>query len=1136
MELTQFEIHPFLLSVDDVAKQLQTDVEKGLTDLQVKQRQEAYGRNELEVEEPTPWYSILVKQFCNAMILVLFIVLAVSFGIGDNIEGGVVAGVIVINVSIGFYQESRAAKKMDALRSLSSPSATVIRNGHSHVIPNAEVVPGDIVLLRMGDTVPADLRLFESVNLACDEQTLTGESLPVEKVTHHHIVDLATLANGTDPGELAAAAARITDGDRINLAFASTLVSKGRGRGVVIATGMTTSVGRIAAAAAGKGQRKPGRSMNARKYGLRQPLVGGARRLYDLVLRLIGLSDVTPLQRRLTYMAYALFVLAVFIGFIVFAVHRFALTTEVVLYATSTGIALIPESLAIVLIMTMVQATRVMRRANVLVRDLAALELLGGVTNICSDKTGTLTQGAMIVKKAWLSSLPNDAVLTLRGSADPNDPTHGTVVMDTGNNGDVDHIDDNDDNEDNSGGSNNHHPEAELTPMLRMFLLTCSLCNVATVRQDPDTKEWQSVGEPTEIALQVFAKRFGLGKRSVETAGWAQCAEFPFDSSIKRMSVVYNVPADDGGLSGLPAHNNHNSVVLTKGAVERILDRCSMVSSSALDDGTGDEEQPRETQSPMTDAAKDKIMAQVNTLAPLGLRVLALAYKHWPGPFKSPLHGSDEVSHNSQVGEDQPLADTDGADEASVTYDEKEGAANAVSSRAAAEQALRDTVEDQLVFLGLVGIYDPPRADTAPAIHADWRSPGHGHSHRPRSETLVLPAAAFDALSDDALDSMPQLPRVVARCTPATKTRMIAALHRRACRDRSHCITAMTGDGVNDAPSLRRADVGIAMGSGSDVAKAAAALVLTDDRFGSIVAAVREGRRMVDNVQKFLLHLLVSNVAEVIVLVVGLACKDGDGMSVFPVSALHILWINIFTSALPALGLGREPAAPDVMRRPPPRSTSKPKDKDNGNNNDNNNKKVKGKSNSKSRSSSGGVITRQLLVDMLIYGVVMGAVVLLTFVIIVYGAYGGRLGHECNQAWSPSCLYVFRARAAVFVQLTYLILFSAWEFKDMRRSLFRLTPDSPHAFPVNVAVDLWSNRLLFISVVVGLIPPVALVYIPVVNKDVLRHAPITWEWALVFAGLVVFLGAVEAWKYAKRRNGWFAETVHLDVPEGTGEV
>ncbi len=286
--------------------------------------------------------------------------MAVSFGVSDYIEGGVLAFVIALNVSIGFFQEYGAEKKMDALRALSAPSASVVRDGKMMVIPNAEVIPGDMVVLKMGDTVPADLRLFEAMNLNCDEQSLTGEAIPVEKSVMADI-----LVPGTD--RPARSADEVGIGDRVNIAHATTIVRKGRGRGIVVATGMATEVGKIAASASKK-PRKEGRSMNWKKYGKRQPVIGAARRTYDFLGKFLGLTEGTPLQKKLSKLAYFLFFCALLLAVVVFAVNRFDVSNEVVIYAISTGIAIIPESLVAVLTITMVVATTVMRKANVVVR------------------------------------------------------------------------------------------------------------------------------------------------------------------------------------------------------------------------------------------------------------------------------------------------------------------------------------------------------------------------------------------------------------------------------------------------------------------------------------------------------------------------------------------------------------------------------------------------------------------------------------------------------------------------------------------------------------------------------------------------------------------------------------------------
>lgn len=490
--------------------------------------------------------------------------------------------------------------------------------------------------------------------------------------------------------------------------------------------------------------------------------------------------------------------------------------------------------------------------------DLSALEALGGVTNICSDKTGTLTQGKMIVRKAWL---PRSSIYTVRDSKDPNDPTAGYVTYSEETQSAAKDEEKRDydqerttqaikfdvpDEKANPPKKKEEEPAAEVTPELKMFLLSAALCNLATVRHDDEEDRWQTTGEPTEIALQVFAHRFSFGRKSLKEAGWKEVAEFPFDSTIKRMTVVYNSPGK-AEKYGLTAGNSH---VFTKGAVERILDLCSHV-------GVGDAREQA------TDEVKERVLAQMSNLASQGQRVLAVAYREWNGLFTG--HEDPDAIHND-------------------------------------DDSLRKSVERNLTLLGLAGIYDPPRRETTPAIqecsragiavhmltgdHPDTaraiaKEVGiipHDLSVLPASvaETCVMNATDFDKLTDAEIDAMEELPLVIARCAPATKVRKIEALRRR------NAFMAMTGDGVNDAPSLSRADVGIAMGSGSDVAKSAAKIVLTDDKFNSIVAAIREGRRMFDNVQKFVLHLLSSNVGEVILLIAGLGFRDASGFSVFP--------------------------------------------------------------------------------------------------------------------------------------------------------------------------------------------------------------------------------------------------------------
>ena len=1059
---------PFLLSTSEILGHIGTNVDSGLSSAQVQQQREKYGPNQLEGDGGVSWYSILGKQVSNAMILVkspfsnllesmltplqvLVLAMALSYGVEDFVEGAVITAVIVLNVLIGFYQEFQAEKKMDALRSLSSPSAAVVRDGNETTISSGEVVPGDIVSIKTGDTVPADLRMFEVMNLECDEAILTGEALPVAKE-----VDFKA-KHGQNKEELGL-------GDRLNIAYSSSTVTKGRGRGVVVFTGMSTAIGGIAASMQGK-RRKTNRSMSRKKHGPMQPVKGGALRTYDGVRKFLGLTGGTPLQIKLSKLAYILFGCALILAIIVFGVNRFNVTNEVAIYAISTGIAIIPESLIAVLTITMVVGMTQMRKRKVVVRQLSALEALGGVTNICSDKTGTLTQGKMVTRKAWI---PGVGIYSIENSNNASDPTEGTVTLGeapksrqeheaerqareealdrkrstAGISFDVPNEKLRKDNEKNSEENVTEVKESpDVTPELQAFLESAALCNLATVRQvhEDGKDKWKTTGDPTEIALQVFSLRFDYGKRTLEEKqGWSQKMEYPFDSSIKRMSVVYHKPGQE------------KYIIFTKGAVERIIDLCTSV-------GVNGHEQA------MTPEIKEGILNQMIFLAEQGLRVLAIARK---------------------------FTDMEIAEHSSIE---------------------RGEVENDLCLLGLAGLYDPPRLETKAAIQActtagitvsmltgDHPSTATaiakevgiipknmGTLSADVAAAIVKTATEFDKMTDAEIDTLPTLPLVVARCAPETKVRMIEALHRR------NKFAAMTGDGVNDSPSLKLADVGIAMGlNGSDVAKSASDIVLTDDNFASIVNAVEEGRRMFDNIQRFVLHLLTSNVGEVILLICGLGFQDQSGFSVFPLSPLQILWINMLTSSFPAFGLGREKASPDVMERPP-----------------HDNKK--------------GVFTWELITDMLVYGTIQGTCCLMTFVFIVYGPGPDGLGHDCNHGYNSSCDVVFRARAAVFGELTWLILISAWEFKAMRRSMFRIDPHDTHPFPF--FKDIWENKFLFWSVVLGALSVFPAVYIPGLNKNVFKHSGISWEWAPAIVCVFVFVSGMEAWKYVKRTMGWFEE-------------
>lgn len=648
------------------------------------------------------------------------------------------------------------------------------------------------------------------------------------------------------------------------------------------------------------------------------------------------------------------------------------------------------------------------------------------MVDICSDKTGTLTQGKMVVKRAWI---PSKGVYSVGASTDPFDPTIGTLSYDTQP---PSRLRPETESAGVSGGSSaddllrdNHS--------LEDYLNVASLANLAHVHQ---TKEgWKVRGDPTEIAIQVFASRFNWNRdRLTREESWKQVAEFPFDSDVKKMSVIFE-------------HQTTSKVmVFTKGAVERVVDACSHVRWENHSEHVE-----------LTQTLRNQIYGNMEALADQGLRVLALASKEG-----STLVGS-KTEHD------------------------------------------REEVESNLVFQGLIGLYDPPRVEsagavkqchqagisvhmltgdhpgTARAIAAQVRIIPSGSQSLAKdvADAMVMTASKFDKLSDEEIDRLPVLPLVIARCTPNTKVRMIEALHRRK------CFAAMTGDGVNDSPSLKRADVGIAMGlAGSDVAKDASDIVLTDDNFASILNAVEEGRRMFDNIQKFVLHLLAENIAQACTLLIGLAFKDAAGLSVFPLAPVEILWVIMITSGMPDMGLGFEKAAPDIMARPPV-------------------------------SLRKGIFTMEVLVDMLVYGLWMAALCLSAFCVVLFGFGDGNLGVNCNDHYSEECDTVFRARATTFVCLTWFALFLAWEMVNMRRSFFRMQPGSKRYFTQWI-YDIWDNKFLFWAIIAGFVTIFPTLYIPVINHVVFKHHGISWEWGVVFVEAALFFVGAEAWKWVKR--------------------
>lgn len=675
---------------------------------------------------------------------------------------------------------------------------------------------------------------------------LTGESLPVQKESES-IFDV-----DTGPG------------DRLNIAYSSSTVTRGRARGVVVGTGMRTEIGAIAQALRGTdSKRRPVKRGPEGETKKRWYVQAWTLTTTDAIGRFLGTNVGTPLQRKLSKLALLLFAIAVIFAIVVAGSNEWRGDSEVIIYAVATGLAMIPACLVVVLTITMAVGTKQMVKRNVIVRKLDSLEALGAVTNICSDKTGTLTQGRMVAKRAWI---PSVGTYSVGSSNEPLNPRDGALSLVPEPPTKV--------GQDNVGDESSPDDLLKDNVALKDYLNVASMANLAHIHETANDG-WQARGEPTDIAIQVFAYRFNWGLdrwTKGEKPTWSQKAEYPFDSTVKKMSVIFARREEDS--------EKKREMIFTKGAVERVLEACTTIKWK-----------PDAAPVPIDDNIKEEILNNMEALAKEGLRVLALA-------------GRENTSPAKEGGEPLP----------------------------------REEVEKDLSFYGLIGLYDPPRPETAGAIAQCYKAgisvhmvtgdhPGTARAIAAQvgiipanmdmiakdvADAMVMTASEFDKLTEDEIDDLPTLPLVIARCAPNTKVRMIDALHRRG------RFVAMTGDGVNDSPSLKRADVGIAMGqNGSDVAKDASELVLSDDNFASIINGIEEGRRIFDNIQKFVLHLLAENVALALTLLIGLAFKDDSNQSVFPIAPVEIIWIIMITSGLPDMGLGMESAAPEVMDRPP---------------------------------------------------------------------------------------------------------------------------------------------------------------------------------------------------------------------------
>lgn len=905
------------LTIDETADALKTTLENGLSTGEASQRFTQFGSNELvEQGNRSPW-KILLEQLTATMVLILMAAAGISAFLGEFKDALAILAIVVLYAVIGFSQEYRAEKAIAALKRMSVPIVRAKRDGKIIEVSARDLVAGDLVLIETGNIIPADVRLVEAVNLRIQEAALTGESEPVEKQTG------------------ALALPELSPGDQRNMAFLGTLVTGGRGMGLVAYTGMQTELGKIA--------------------GLLRS----------------STTEMTPLQRRLDTLGKRLGVIALVVALII--IFLGALRGEewrmLLLTGVSVAVAVVPEGLPAVVTITLALGAQRMLKRRSLIRKLPAVETLGSVTVICSDKTGTLTENRMTVTILDVAGHRVDLSEEYRQRmpvlANLNDPIPGLA-------------------EHNS---------------LSILLAGGTLCNDAQLVHDQEKNTYHSLGDPTEAALVVAAAKANIWKNDLDRL-LPRVAELGFDSERKRMTTLHDRANldDTGAVFGagfLSETAAHPLVAFTKGSVDGLLEHSTSVWT---DDHT-------ET---LTESWQQRILAANDQLAGKGMRVLGIAFR--------------------------ALVRSEVLDPA--------------------------TIEEQLTFVGLVGLIDPPRPEVREAVATSKAAgirPIMITGDHPLTASyiakelgiavndLVLTGQDLQRMSNDELSAKIPEVSVFARVSPEHKLRIVQLL-----QDQGE-IVAMTGDGVNDAPALKKADIGVAMGiTGTDVSKEAADMVLTDDNFATIVAAVEEGRTIYDNLRKFIKFSLAGNLGKVLVVMLGPLL----GPSV-PLLPLQLLFLNLLTDGLLGLGLGLEKSEKGVMQRPP-------------------------------YSPKQNVLPRDLLLQLLWIGGVIGSVAL-----VVGAAYltAGR------QEW----------QTMIFVTLTLSQILQAFASRSSQESIF--------------ATGWLGNRALAASATVVLVLLVLGVYMPFF-QNLLKTQALGWIDILVSvaaSGLVFAIIELEKWLVRRRQ-------------------
>jgi Ca2+-transporting ATPase len=885
---------PYQQTTEQVIAALKTQAESGLSEAEAAQRLTRYGRNELEAVAPRSQWLKFLDQFTDVLVLLLLAAALISALIwlqerdtAAPYEALAIFAIVLLNALMGYVQEARAERAAAALKQLSATRSSVIRDGSRRSIPAVELVPGDIILIAEGDTIPADARLIESSSLQTVEAALTGESLPVSK-------NVAAIAGTPELG------------DQHNMIFSGTTAVYGHGRAVVTATGMRTAMGRIAG------------------------MLGKAP------------DEITPLQRELDRVGKVLAGIVVLIAiamtgtiFLISDISGFSEIFDVLILGVALAVAAVPEGLSAVVTAVLSLGMRRMAKKKAIIRRLSAVETLGSATVIASDKTGTLTRNEMTVRRAVTAS--GSANLTGTGYA-----PHGDIQP--------------------AGPQ----PPGEPLQIELARLLTASERASNAVLEERDGN-WFVQGDPTEGALIVAARKAGLMTAALD-ARFARVGEVPFSSERKLMSTIHT-----------DAEQPERLIAVTKGAPDVLLARCTheLVGRDAV---------------ALTEARRGEIMAANDALAREALRTLGVAFRSLPV----------DRTEQGAFGED---------------------------------------VERDLVFLGLIGMIDPPREEAREAVaraQAAGIRPLMITGDHPVTAAIIaaelgissqgraVTGAELAAMTEAELDRTVQDVRVYARVNPEHKLRIVKALQR------AGETVAMTGDGVNDAPALKAADIGVAMGiTGTDVSKEAADVVLADDNFATIVAAVEEGRAIFSNIRKFLRYLLSSNIGEVMTMFFGIILADVIGLTgaaaggvVLPLLATQILWTNLVTDGAPALALGVDPADDDVMRRPP-------------------------------RPRGEGVITRQMWGGIFFVGSIMAVG---TLFVLDAALPGGLVGGSGTLAYGQTMAF------------TTLVLFQIFNVLNARS-------DERSAFH-----GLFNNRWLWGAVVLSLLLQALVVYTPFLQQ------------------------------------------------------